>query len=402
MTQRGFLLATLFCCGFFGISVTLEVILRVYVPSLWNRLYTGVYNGVVWLPDSPDKVQKRFIETKELVEISLFGITNLDDVQRGRYKPIMERIGPYVFQKRRRRTNVTWLDGGEQVVFLQGDSYTFVESMSVGKLDDTVVTLNIPLVGVLEMILSKYSSSGKLSEMLQLVAHMVESWGDERVSGVFMARSVGELLFGYSDPLLSILSQLIPGIQSEFYLLDSQSEQSFTMRTGKNTFEELGEIIRWQGVDEIRSWKEPEVVQGTDGRQFSPSIQESPGQMANPYNVTRRVWVAEAFRSFEMVPSHGYSIEGVEVVRIMPAATAFSASEKYYQEYDGLMNITRPLHAGVDGDKTLGAGPRLFLSLPGFCNVDPAVSSTVEGVLCTNDDDNPHIFLDIGTNNVLV
>lgn len=380
--------------------MTLEVILRVHIPSLWNRLYTGVYNGVVWLPDSPEEVQKRFIETKELVEISLFGMANLDDVRNGRDKPIMERLGPYVFQKKRKRTNVTWTDGGEQVVFLQGDTYTFVESMSVGNLDDTVVTLNIPLVGVLEMILSEYSSSGKLSEMLQLVAHMVESWGDESVSGVFMTRSVGELLFGYSDPLLSILSQLISGIQSDFYLLDSQNKQSFTMRTGKRTLEELGEIIRWQGVDEIRSWKEPEVVEGTDGRQFSPSIQESPGRMATPYNGTRRVWVAEAFRSFEMVPSRGYSIGGVEVVRTMPSVTAFSASEKYYQEYDGLMNITRPMHAGVDGD-SLGAGPRLFLSLPGFCNVDPAVSSTVKGVQCTSDDENPHIFLDIGTNNVL-
>ena len=91
-------------------------------------MYKGVYNGVVWLPTSPEQVHKRFSYSNDtLVEISLFGIANLDDVRGGKHKPIMERRGPYVFQKKRTRANVEWTDDGETVMFTQGDEYTFVE-----------------------------------------------------------------------------------------------------------------------------------------------------------------------------------------------------------------------------------------------------------------------------------
>ncbi len=357
-------------------------------------MYKGVYNGVVWLPTSPEQVHKRFSYSNDtLVEISLFGIANLDDVRGGKHKPIMERRGPYVFQKKRTRANVEWTDDGETVMFIQGDEYTFVESTSVGKLNDTVVTLNIPLVGVVETILHRYPS-GKVSEMLQMVAHTVESWGDEGVSGIFMRRQIGELLFGYADHLLSLLSHIVPGIESTFSLLDGHGQQSFKVKTGKTMLEELGDIVSWQGVHDIKAWEEPEPVAGTDGRQFPPSIREL--SMDDIYNTTRRVWVAEAFRSFEMVPSHDTHVGAVKVVRLIPSEQSFKASRKYYQKYDGLINITSPMNAGITGDSP-GGGPRLFLSLPGFCRVDPAVSGTVEGMACSsNKNGDPHIYLDVG------
>lgn len=385
---------TLLCCGFFGISFILELLKQTYIPSLWNTLYNGVYNGVVWLPTSPEQVHQRFSSADTHVEISLLGIANLDDVRSRKHKPIMERRGPFVFQKKRTRVNIEWTDDEDAVMFIQGDEYTFVESASVGKLNDTVVTLNIPLLGVVETILHRYPS-GKVSEILQMVAHAVESWGDEGVSGIFMRRQIGELLFGYTDHVLSLLSHIIPGIKSRFSLLDGQGQQSFKMKTGKNVLEEVGDIISWQGVQDIKAWAEPEHVAGTDGSQFSPSIVRE-SSMDDMYNTTRRVWVAEAYRSFEMVPSHDTRIDGVEVVRLVPSEQSFKASRKYYQMYNGLLNITSPVHDGFTAGSS-GGGPKLYLSLPGFCQVDPAVSGTVEGMMCnSNKEGDPHIYLDIG------
>lgn len=360
----------------------------------------GVYNGTVWLPDSPEEVQDRFSTSKDQTYVYLYEVTNLDDIRRGSFGsdiPVMKRIGPYVFQKKRKRTQVEWSDDGDSVGFLQRDEYTFVESESIGNLTDTVVTLNIPLVGVVEMILSRYSSH-EVTTMMQWVAQAVERWGDKGVSGIFMTRRVEDLLFGYTDPVLSLISRFVPGVTANFSLLSQGRQESMVMKTGRHDVDGIGEIIMWHDAKDIMAWAKPEPIHGTDGRQFSPSIRETLGTVVDVYNETRHVWVAEAFRSIAMVPSRQVDCNksGLELVRLLPAERAFQASPTYYQKYDGLFNISYPVNAGIAGAKS-PAGPRLFLSLPGFCHVDPAVSRTVKGVSCATDKKDPHIFLDVGT-----
>lgn len=396
------------------IAIGIEVLVWLYVPAVWHTLYERVYTSIVWLPEAPESVTHRFSESRDLVRVYLYGVTNVDAVRQGDERPVMERLGPYVFQKRRRRTGMRWLNGGGSVSFVQRDDYVstssflesdavleFLESESVGTLNDTVTTLNIPLVGVLEMILDRYSS-GTLAHMLQLVARLVETWGDGDVSGVFMQRQVGELLFGYRDRLLSLLSRIIPDVHPDFALLVRQggdANEPIEMKTGKSDLWETGELVTWRGVSEVMAWAEPEAVRGTDGRQFSPAITDSVGELSDVSNTTRHVWVPEAYRSFSMVPCYNQPLVnhgGVEVIRLLPDDAAFRTSQKYYQMYDGLLNISNPINAGIDGGKS-GVGPKLFLSLPGFCHVDPAVSKTVQGVSCTSDQASPHIFLDVGT-----
>ena len=75
-----------------------------------------------------------------------------------------------------------------------------------GSFDDVIVTLNLALVGVLERIQNEFNS-WVLGSMLSRVATMIDRIGDGTHEGLFMARSVEELLLGYDDPILKTISR---------------------------------------------------------------------------------------------------------------------------------------------------------------------------------------------------
>ena len=59
--------------------------------------------------------------------------------------------------------------------------------------------------------------------VLDLLAALVEGWGDARVRGLFTTRPVRELLWGYTDPLLSRLAAVLPGVRPTFELVHNAS-----------------------------------------------------------------------------------------------------------------------------------------------------------------------------------
>lgn len=397
--NRFFLVAS--CVGFLFLGASVEILRGVVVPRLWDRIYSKVYESIVWLPNSPDLVMERYNGTSEvaLVEVFMMNISNIERVRGGLEKPFITQIGPFVFKKSKPRRNIEWSDDREQVSFVEDHKYVFLESLSVGALNETVTTLNIPLVGVLEKIKAKYSSA-IVSRLLETIATLVEKWSDAHVSGIFMTRTIGEMLQGYEDPLLSKIARFIPGIETKFGLLSSQNDCYMRIYTGMDNLSLVSEIDMWKNASEVASWSSPERVQGTDGIQFPPAIGKTPGDVDQSFiypdrSGERRVWVPDAFRSFSLVPNETVSntFHKLRKIHFVPDPTEFDPSEHYFQHYSGLINISSPVNAGVDG-KMLDAGPKLFLSLPGFCNVDKSVSMTVDGISCSEQEE--HIYLDVG------
>ena len=203
-----------------------------------------------------------------------------------------------------------------------------------------------------------------------------------------------ELLFGYEDPLLSKLSHIIPGFDSKFELISNVTyENGDLMRvmTGVDSLKNVAEMTVWKGVEKVAAWEEDEKVGGTNGMQFAPSIKEDAVDLVS----NRRVWVGDLFRSIRLNAEEGIRhLKGAAYQRFVPDESAFSPSPKYYQEYTGLMNISSPISSGIDGERN-AAGPKLFLSLPGFCKVEDQVRETVQGVSC--DPERHTIYLDVGT-----
>eukprot|EP00890_Picochlorum_soloecismus_P006365 jgi/Picsp_1/672/NSC_00667-R1_scavenger receptor class member 2 len=375
------------------ISAGLEIC-RIYcAPHLWKLVRERVDKKVVWQRDSAPDVQARFngsLEAEDLtVKFYMMNLTNAKGVRLGDV-PVVEEVGPYTFVKKRPRGEIEWSKDGKSVEFLEGTEHYFLRNLSVGGLDDVMTTLNIPLVGALEVVMAR--SPSRVSPVLQLVLRILEGWSDKHMTGIFTSRSVRELLFGYEDPLLSKLSHIIPGFDSKFELIPNvtyENGDQMRMMTGADSLENVAEMTVWKGVENVGAWEEEEKVRGTNGMQFAPSITQDAVDLVS----SRRVWVGDLFRSIRLDAEDGMRhLKGAAYQRFVPDDSVFSPSPRYYQEYEGLMNISSPISSGIDGERN-AAGPKLFLSLPGFCKVEDRVRETVQGVSC--DPERHSIYLDV-------
>lgn len=373
------------------ISAGLEIC-RIYcAPRLWELVRERVEENVVWQKESAPDVQARFNGSLEAedsrVKFYMMNLTNAKGVRLGDI-PVVEEVGPYTFVKKRPRGGIEWSKDGKSVAFLEGTEHYFVRNLSVGGLDDVMTTLNIPLVGALEVVMAR--SPSRVSPVLQLVLRVLEAWSDKHMTGIFTSRSVRELLFGYEDPLLSKLSHIIPGFDSKFELIPNVTYENgdvIHMMTGVDSLENVAEMTVWKGVENVAAWEENEKVRGTNGMQFAPSITKDAVDLVS----SRRVWVGDLFRSIKMNAEEGMRyLKGTAYQRFVPDESAFSPSPKYYQEHEGLMNISSPISSGIDGERN-AAGPRLFLSLPGFCKVEDEVRETVQGVSCNPEKHSIHL-----------
>lgn len=246
--------------------------------------------------------------------------------------------------------------------------------------------------------------SSSFSGWLQLLARLVEGWRDHRVAGLFTTRTAGELLFGYDDPLLARAARLIPGvhINPTFALVrnmsapeDSGPTDRAVVATGAHgRLADTWTYRSWHGVQAVRAWAPPHVeeVRGTDATQFRPGLEKG---------AAVDVWVGEAFRAVRLLEGEGpgaggVSVHGVPVLRFRPDPAQREPDPRYYQDIQGLMNVTVPMATGPEGPQEgeKVSGPMLFLSLPGYCGADERLVEGVEGIEC--DPQRHDLYIDVG------
>ena len=426
-------------------AATLETFRNVGAPRLHDAVEEGIRRAVVWQKDSPEEVQHRFLadDPPMISRFYLWNITNVEEVRQGS-KPKLLETGPYTFYMHREKVNVDFAFNREVVSFNEYLYFVPAPELSNGSLtEDRVTTLNLPLVGAIETIIAK--SPHRFSSWLQFLARIVESWTDNHVHGIFTTRSPMELLFGYEDPLLKTIDRFIPGIRIDpkvsLVINMSSPEESERMgfrhavATGAKNISQALQFRSWRGLSEIDSWRPPhkEKVRGTDATQFRPGLQAGDsvdvwiGEMFRAGILTEGVKVPPDFsndtahlfgngrtntyigkdckhirkgngvlnRKFPQEATSGTRVDedssicdheklpkirnvhvgSVPVLRFRPDPIQRAPDPRFYQELDGLMNVTSPMFDG-------GPGPKIFISLPGYCAVDEVVPNSVDGVEC--------------------
>lgn len=97
----------------------------------------------------------------------------------------------------------------------------------------------------------------------------------------FVEVSVGQLLWGYEDPLLKLAKDVVPTDQKlpyeQFGLLygkNSTSRDNLTIFTGLKDISKYGLLDKWNGREKLDHWTEPycDSVSGSDGSIFPPQI----------------------------------------------------------------------------------------------------------------------------------
>ncbi|PNW71524.1 hypothetical protein CHLRE_16g657950v5 [Chlamydomonas reinhardtii] len=367
----------------------------------------------------------------------------------------MEEVGPLTYIKHRVKVDVWW-DRRGRVAVKEWDYHTFQPQLSV-PLDPnaTITTLNLPLLGALELLHAYSASMPSVRPLLDVLVGVLSGWRDaDHVDGLFARRSPHELLWGYEDLLLQRLQLLlgpafIPSTRVQLIPNDTSPEDvrahqpSNLLDTGwrpagyepdaaggdtsaavepggspalpaaRDTGPDpagrrrgagrqprafvnerkIWNIEREAGWVNVSSWGPncTEKVRGTDAFQFRPALQR---------NESLRVWITELYRSAVLLYKGDVELHGVKLYRFEPDPREGDPDPCRHQTIRGLANVTVPTAVGPNGNgsdaNAAAHGVRLLMSLPHFCAVDPAVSAALEGVEC--DRSRHATFLDVEPN----
>jgi hypothetical protein len=368
-----------------------------------GALRAAVLAEVRWAPGAPPRVRARYeggdpAEPPLLVRFYLWNVTNVATVRKGG-RPALQEVGPFTYCLQRRRVDVRFSPDNGTASFLEWIYFVPEPQPGDARLDEEVTTLNVPLVGVLEALAAR--APARAAPWLALLARVVEGFRDARVHGLFVTRRAEELLWGYEDPLLKRLAQVLPklgvdvAIPRVFALAHNMTTPEdggqFAGRDAVGTgagaddlnASQLMDYREWRGAEEVTSWAPPHVerVRGSDGSQFPPFLEEG---------AAVEVWAGETFRAARLLEGYGplglpaknIKAGGVPVLRFRPDPAAADVDPRYFQAVRGLLNVTAPFAAGPAGAAAVAAGPPLFLSLPGYCFCDEALAAELDGIAC--------------------
>uniref|UniRef100_A0A8C4HR78 Platelet glycoprotein 4 n=1 Tax=Dicentrarchus labrax TaxID=13489 RepID=A0A8C4HR78_DICLA len=150
----------------------------------------------------------------------------LEVLQYGAIPVVVER-GPYTYWTRYLpKENITF-HPNHTASFLLPFGAIFEPSMSVGSEEDKITTLNLAVAGAYSLV-------------PKLFHGMLEKLITSSNSSLFQHRSVKELLWGYTDPMLKTLVGLFAPYNGTY-------DGYYNVYTGKDDISKVGRIDMWRG-----------------------------------------------------------------------------------------------------------------------------------------------------------
>eukprot|EP00210_Caulerpa_lentillifera_P004668 g4453.t1 len=357
-----------------------------WIPSyIHDEIHRQIKDYIVLRPGKAEDSYTRFVSDTEgdgetyYTRFYFFNITNLDDVRYNGSKPILQECGPYTYRTSAEKVEVAFYWNGS-ISYKERTYYYPEPSMTTGTFNDIIITLNMPLVGVLKRIQNISNSFVLRLIMGRIVSYLSQS-GEGLSEGLFVGRTVNQLLWGYNDPLLQTLSRLARrwvDVGPRFSLMTNGSiysigsEPTSVIHSGFNDITKIGQMEQWNGLKATVNWNNySEPVQGTSGNFFRPFLSE---------NDQLTIWIPQMYRSMNMIKGADAKILGIDVYRYFIDPEFWAPDDRFYDTYQGLINVTGNSAAG-------SPGPYLYFSPPYFCGADPNLTEAVIGVECKGDDE---------------
>ncbi|XP_077301238.1 scavenger receptor class B member 1-like [Arctopsyche grandis] len=245
----------------------LGIIIAIFF-SAWVRLF--IDHELVLRPGSQTFGWWAKPPVTPMMKIYVYNVTNADEFLNNGSKPVLDELGPYVYRETWEKVNIKFNENGT-LSFNQRKTYVFDDASSSGSEDDVVVVPNIPM-------LSATSQSKHAARFLRLA---MASIMDILKIKPFVEVSVGQLLWGYEDPLLKLAKDVIPKEQKlpyeEFGLLygkNGTSKDTINMFTGATDITKYGLVDSFNGIDHLAHYTAEACsrIDGSDGSIFPPHI----------------------------------------------------------------------------------------------------------------------------------
>ncbi|XP_061200663.1 scavenger receptor class B member 1 isoform X1 [Neopsephotus bourkii] len=304
-----------------------------------------------------------------------FEVLNPDQVLQGA-KPVLQQRGPYVYREFRYKTNITFHDN-DTVSFLEYRKLFFQPELSNGREDDYIVVPNILMMGAAVMMENlptfvKILLSGALAGLKQQA---------------FMNRTVGEIMWGYEDPLIDAINAIVPGMipfKGKFGIFvefNNSNSGLFTVNTGMKNISEVHMVDSWNGLKEVNYWRSRgcNMINGTAGEMWPPFMSPTSLDFYSP----------DACRSMRLVYEQSGKFQGVPTYRFVAPKTLF-ANGTDYPPNEGFCPC---MQSGIQNVSSCRLNAPMFISHPHFYNADPVLLDAVEGL---HPDKEQHaLFLDV-------
>ncbi|KAM4858869.1 scavenger receptor class B member 1 isoform X3 [Urocitellus parryii] len=310
------------------------------------------------------------------LSVYFFEVLNPEEILKGA-KPEVQERGPYVYREFRHKVNITF-NNNDTVSFREHRSFQFQPAKSRGSESDYIVLPNILVLGAAMMMENRPMS-------LKLMMTLAFSTLGERA---FMNRTVGEIMWGYDDPLVNLINKYFPDmlpLKGKFGLfaeMNNSDSGVFTVFTGVKDFSRIHLVDKWNGLSKVNFWHSDQcnMINGTSGQMWAPFMTpESSLEFYSP----------EACRSMKLIYQEPGVFQGIPTYRFVAPKTLF-ANGSVYPPNEGFCPC---LESGIQNVSTCRFGAPLFLSHPHFLNADPVLAEAVAGL--HPDPEEHSLFLDV-------
>lgn len=386
------------CCGALSIIVAA---LSIFVLFEFDSFYKDLLNKQVSITEGSTAfhVWKDVGSCFDMsVNMYFFNITNIDAVNRGKAKPRMRQMGPYIYRMVWVKDNITFNDNGT-VSFLEKITFHFDAENTEGSEGDLVTTVNVPYLAALHLMLSQ-------NMFLRTVGMMVLSSLNQQT---FLTRSVRELSFeGYPDVLMMLAavagkgnnagggrvaagnvdmaSVLRTGYRTLVDMLKSQPESAvgrFAYMSGRNdTFHEL--LTMFTGEGDISRINYLDTVDGKRRLNIWPDepcdqVRGSFGNVRPPLSTSNSetVFIPDLKRTFDLHHVADTKVGSLNTRRFAVTPDLFDKKSPENACYNAARKY---LPSGVSDFGPLQEGVPIVVSLPHFLYGSSSLLNAVDGL----------------------
>lgn len=294
----------------------------------------------------------------------IFDVQNPDDVVKNSSNIKVKQRGPYTYRVRYlAKENVTQNPEDNTVSFVQPNGAIFEPSMSVGTENDSFTVLNLAVAAAPHL----YPNS--------FVQVVLNSLIKKSKSSMFQRRTLKELLWGYTDPFLSLVPYPVVTTIGVFYPYNNTADGVYKVFNGKDNIHNVAIIDSYKGKKNLSYWPGYcDMINGTDAASFPPFVEK-----------TRllRFFSSDICRSIYAVFASEIDLKGIPVYRFALPAKAFASplenpdNDCFCTEKVISKNCTS---YGVLDIGKCKEGKPVYISLPHFLHASADVSEPIEGL----------------------
>lgn len=371
----------IYTCGTLSLFLLLVSIVLLVAHTFMDMVETEVKKATVlkngtdaysaWA-DPPPPIYMKFY---------FFNVTNPLEVLDGE-KPVVDEIGPYVYREYRPKEDIVFLENGTEVSAVNRKTYVFDSILSKGNPStDLIRTINIPVVTLLEMILNyKY---------VDFLRPVIEAALKTYNAGVFTTRSVHEMLWGYKDPILSLVHKMDSNISETFGLFNNMNatdDGTYVFLSGSKGYMDFTRIVEWKNKRNLSWWSSDtcNMINGTDGTSFHPLINK---------NDIIYMFSSDLCRSLYALYDSTKSVNHISAFRFVPPAKVFANVTINPDNAGFCVPAGNCLPSGLLNVSECKQGAPIILSSPHFYQADKSVINSIRGMNPNQDDH--ETFLDI-------